>query len=134
MSEDEFAERLSQFKQNERPEVILLIADNAELTRIMVAWPSITIRRPEQYSKLEKDSDMQVWRWLWDNTQFSDIELCEASSIRDDLLKRKMTLLITNRILYPDGTMNSFVQRYLREKVLKLFDSKPRRRSKKASS
>jgi len=30
------------------------------------------------------------------------------------------------RIIYRDGTVNSFVQRYLREKVLKLFAAKPK--------
>jgi len=130
MSVDEFTERLSQFKQNEKPEVILLIADHPELTRITVAWPNITIHRPEQYSKLKGEAELQVWKWLWDNTQFSDFELSEASSIREDLLRRKMAPLITNRILYPDGTVNSFVQRYLREKVLILFDPKPRRTQK----
>ena len=42
-----------------------------------------------------------------------------------------MRLLIANRILYPDGTANSFVQRYLREQVLELFDAKLKRPAKK---
>ncbi|MHC4982122.1 MAG: hypothetical protein ACYTF6_03005 [Planctomycetota bacterium] len=39
-----------------------------------------------------------------------------------------MKKLIGNRILYPDGTVNSFVRRYLREKVLNLFDGRPKKR------
>ena len=35
-----------------------------------------------------------------------------------------MKPLIGNRVLYPDGTVNSFVQRYLRDRVLKLFEPK----------
>jgi hypothetical protein len=42
-----------------------------------------------------------------------------------------MKPLIGNRILYPDGTVNSFVQRYLREQVLKFFDTKLKRPAKK---
>ena len=34
------------------------------------------------------------------------------------------------RGLYPDGTVNSFVLRYLRERVLKLLDAKPRKPAK----
>jgi len=34
------------------------------------------------------------------------------------------------RGLYPDGTANSFVLRYLRERVLKLLDAKPRKPAK----
>ena len=29
--------------------------------------------------------------------------------------------LIANRVLYPDGTANGFVERYLKERVVKLF-------------
>jgi len=134
MNQEEFTERLSPFKQNERVEVILLIADNSDLTKIAVAWPSIAVHRPKLLSKLEEEAEVQVWKWLWDNTLFSDAELAEASSIREDLIGRRMAPLIANRILYPDGTVNSFVQRYLREKVLKLFDSKPRRTARNTKS
>ncbi|HJX36106.1 MAG TPA: hypothetical protein VJ280_04010 [Dehalococcoidales bacterium] len=41
-----------------------------------------------------------------------------------------MRPLIGNRILYPDGTVNSYVQRYLREKVINLFDKKTRKITK----
>jgi hypothetical protein len=44
----------------------------------------------------------------------------------------KLRSLIGNRILYPDGTVNSFAQRYLRERVLKLFQAKPIPRKKSA--
>jgi hypothetical protein len=33
-------------------------------------------------------------------------------------------------VIYPDGTINSFVQRYLRDRVLKLFEAKPARSTK----
>jgi hypothetical protein len=48
------------------------------------------------------------------------------------LVERKLKPLVGNRVLYPDGTVNSFVQRYLRERVLKLFDTKPRKPAKSA--
>jgi len=46
-------------------------------------------------------------------------------------LENKMKPLIGNRIIYPDGTVNSFVERYLREQVVKLFETKPKRLGKK---
>ncbi len=50
------------------------------------------------------------------------------------LVERKLKPLIGNRVLYPDGTVNSFVQRYLRERVLKLFDAKTARPTKSKST
>ncbi len=65
MNQEEFTERLSRFKQKERVEVILLIADNPDLTKIAVAWPSIAVHRPKSLSKLEEEAEVQVWKWLW---------------------------------------------------------------------
>ena len=52
------------------------------------------------------------------------------SGLTVPLVERKLKPLVGNRVLYPDGTVNSFVQRYLRERVLKLFDAKPRKPTK----
>ena len=52
-------------------------------------------------------------------------------SFSESGLESKMKHVIGNSVLYPDGTVNSFVQRYLREQVLKLFDAKPKRSAKK---
>jgi len=46
-------------------------------------------------------------------------------------IEKRIKPLIANRILYPDGTVNSFVQRYLREQVLKLFDAKHKKTATK---
>ncbi len=45
-------------------------------------------------------------------------------------LENKLRKLINNRIIYPDGTVNSFVQRYLREQVVRLFDPKLKKAAK----
>ena len=47
--------------------------------------------------------------------------------LSDFKFDEKVETLIGNRIIYPDGTVNSFVQRYLREKVPGLFNAKPKR-------
>ena len=76
-----------------------------------------------------------IWQeWLWQNTKFSRSELKEKVGIpfAESALENKMKPLIGNRILYPDGTVNSFAQRYLREQVVKLFDAKQRRPVKKS--
>jgi hypothetical protein len=52
------------------------------------------------------------------------------AAIKNVAKQRKLKPLIGNRVLYPDGTVNSFVQRYLRERVLRLFEAKPRKPAK----
>lgn len=133
MSVTIFAEKLAYFKQNEKPEVVLLVADNPELIRIIIAWTNIDVKCIDKLTQLKSDSEREVWEWLWQNTRFSLTELKEKVdiSVADYVLERRMKPLIGNRILYPDGTMNSYVQRYLKERVVKLFEVKSKRPVKK---
>lgn len=133
MNEDFYVEKLAWFKQNERPEAVLLVADNPERIKIVIAWTNLSVRRAEKLTELTSESENEVWEWLWKNAQYSRTELKQKISVpfSESGLESKMRPLIGNRILYPDGTMNSFVQRYLREQVLKLFDAKPKRPAKK---
>ena len=50
-------------------------------------------------------------------------------SISEIVLKNKVKYFLANQIIYPDGTVNSYVERYLRERVIKLFDRKAKKSS-----
>ena len=132
MGNDLFTERLRWFKENENPEVVLLVADDPEFTKIVVAWTSLDVRPVEKPLPPPGESEREIWDWLWANARYSLEDLAETSSLTAPLVKRKLKPLIGNRVLHPDGTVNSFVQRYLRERVLKLFDAKPRKSTKSA--
>lgn len=128
-----FAENLNYFKQNEKPETVLLVADNPELIKIIVAWSFLDVKHVDKQTEPAGDSERETWEWLWRNTKFSLSELKEKADISaaDYVLEKKMKPLIGNRIIYPDGTVNSYVQRYLKERVVKLFEAKPKRATKK---
>jgi hypothetical protein len=133
MAEDLYTEKLNCFKQNERPEVVLLLTDNPDLIKIVVAWTSLSTRRMEKLTELYSDSESKAWAWLWENTTYNLKELKDkiSTSFSEIALENKMKPLIGNRIIYPDGTVHSFVERYLRERVVKLFEAKPKRPGKK---
>ena len=133
MFEDLYAEKLAWFKQNERPEVVLVVADNPELIKIVVAWTSLDARRSDKLTELRSESENEAWEWLWENSRFSRAELKEKIDVpfSSVALENKLRPLISNRIICPDGTVNSFIQRYLREQVLKLFEAKPKKSVKK---
>ena len=123
---DSYAERLARLKDNEKPEAVLLVADDPELVKVIVAWSNTVVKSAEKASVLPDDSDDRVWKWLWDNALYSRPELLSRIALSEREFDRKWKILVGNRVLYPDGTVNSFVQRYLREKVLTLFNAKPR--------
>jgi len=133
MIKDLYTEKLNWFKQNERPEVVLLLADNPDLVKIVVAWTSLVVRHANKLTGFPDSPESEAWEWLWENTTYSLKELKEktGTSLSEIALENKMKPLIGNRIIYPDGTVNSFVERYLREQVVKLFEAKPKRSVKK---
>jgi len=124
---DTFAQCLARFKQNEAPEAVLLVADDPTFTKIIVAWNKLDVRPVKKPRRSPGESEQDQWNWLWANVSYSLDDLGERSGLTVALIERKLKPLIGNRILYPDGSVNSFVQRYLRERVLKLFDTKPRK-------
>ncbi len=128
-----YTEKIAWFKQNESPEVVLVVADNPELIKIVIAWTSLGVKRADKLTKLASETESEVWAWLWENARFSRAELKEKIGVpfSEVALENKLRPLIGNRIIYPDGTVNSFVQRYLREQVAKLFEAKQKRPVKK---
>ena len=112
---------------------MLVVADNSERIKIVIAWTNLEVRRVEKMTLPKGESESEVWEWLWKNTTYSRAELIDkiGISFSGPGLESKMRPLIGNRILYPDGTINSFVQRYLREQVLRLFETRPERLAEK---
>ena len=133
MIEDLYSDKLTWFKQNERPEVVLLLADNPDLVKIVVAWTSLDVKREDKITDSPGESENESWEWLWQNTNYHLGELKEktGTSLSEIALDNKLKPLIGNRLVYLDGTVNSFVERYLRERVIKLFEEKSKRPSKK---
>ena len=134
MGRSRFDAALDRFKSEERPEAVLLVASHKDYAHIAAAWMHSDVHRATRLSKFEADSDSNTWIWLWKNARFSQEELARASGVPLPRCEEKLNTLIANRAIYPDGTVNSFVRRYLREKVLKLLglDAKARRELKRA--
>ncbi len=132
MDNNLYTEKLRWFKLNEKPESVLLIAGNPELIKITIAWTNLEVRTATELTELVGESENEIWEWLWKNTRFSLTELRLKADVPylESVLEGKMRPLIGNRILYPDGTENSFVQRFLRERVLKLFETRLKKSTK----
>lgn len=128
MTDDMFFRGLQWFKQNEKPEVVLFIADRPAIAKIVIAWTNTTVTRSENTASPCDKSSNATWEWLWENTVFSRDELRAKSGQGRYDFDQEFEKLVGNHILYPDGTVHSFVQKYLQDQVLKLFDGKTKRR------
>ncbi|MBM3333540.1 hypothetical protein FJY63_02655 [Candidatus Sumerlaeota bacterium] len=124
MSRCIWTEKLDYFKGLERPEAVLLIAGSSQLVRIAVAWRDTRISKARRLTKSPRKSDEAVWRWLWESVRYSRKDLLARIPLSDSRTPRDFDALVANRVLYPDGTLNSFVERYLRERVLTIFKAR----------
>lgn len=129
MGDNQFKDALDRFKNLEQPEAVLLVASHKEYVNIAAAWMQCRVRAKATPAGCPDKPDSDIWAWLWENAHFSRAALKERSGVPEKRFEDRLDTLVANRVLYPDGTINSFVRRYLREKVLKLLgvDAKTRR-------
>lgn len=130
MARNVWLEGLDAFKKSERPEVVLMVAGQAELMRIAVAWMHTDVTRARPLTKLRGASESEVWSWLWENARYDREGLLARIPSAAARTEKSLAALIANRVLYPDGTLNSFVERYLKERVIKLFAPSTRKRTR----
>lgn len=130
---DRYQQKLAWFKQNENPEMILLVAKDSLLVKIVLAWTNTAVRRARRLSPLDSDSADKVWQWLWRNARFSREEFVKRIPASDKGIDGLIDSLINNRILYPDGTIHSYLKRYLRSTVVSLFQKATRKAQERCS-
>jgi hypothetical protein len=121
MRKDIWSRRLEEVKKRETPETVLVVAGSAELTRVVIAWIGVRATRKSRLSSCKGTDDETTWRWLWENMVFPEDWFYNRIAGARKRAEQHFTVLVANRVLYPDGTINGFVERYLREKVLSLF-------------
>ena len=130
MSARKWNEALAAFKQEENPEVVLMVAGQAELMRIVIAWENVAVTRLRCMSNLNGQHEDEIWSWLWENTRFDRAALLRRIPNSNARTGKNLDALIACRVLYPDGTINAFVRRYLKQRVFRLFSPLMRRKDR----
>ena len=120
MKKNRWVQTLERFKNEERPECVLLVSGSPSLIRIVVAWINMSIERRKRLTPFPEDAEQQ-WEWLWHNATFSTERLAKYLPSSDKELEQKMQALITNKVLYPDGAVNGYVERLLRARIVKML-------------
>jgi len=83
MSENLFSEKLTWFKENEKPEVVLLVADDPKKIRVVVAWSNMLVQQKVHPTLLNGDSESEIWDWLWEQIEYSLEDLLEKTALPD---------------------------------------------------
>ncbi len=90
--------------------------DSESLRRLIVAWPKLNLSKITMSADIPED-DNAIWQWLWAQVSYDKERLRKIAAVGaniDSLLE----ILIGNHLLYPDGTVNEWAQRVVRQ-VLK---------------
>lgn len=112
---------LKKLKGQARPEAVLVVKGDPELIRILVSWPNIEISPRSYISPLSDSSSAASWGWLWKNTDYSQDDLRTNCGVDEESLKAKLAVLIGNRIIYPDGSVNPHVAKFLEQSARSLL-------------
>ena len=117
-----FQEALNKYKRNEKPESILLVAQDRHLLRLLAVWDETRIERRRRLSPFPEGGDDETrWKWLWKNVSYSVEELASLTDLATGVVEKKVGVLIGNRLVYPDGTMTRLAAQFLRIRVPTLF-------------
>ena len=122
MKKSRWLDTLEQFRNDERPECVLLVSGSPSLIRIVVAWINMSIERRKRLTPFPEDAEQQ-WEWLWQNTVYSTERLAKYMPSSDKELEQKLQALIANKVLYPDRTVNGYVEHFLQARIVKTLSS-----------
>ena len=131
MNADPLDTILARFKAVEVPEPILLVDGDAGRVRLAVVWPNVRVTRVSAPPGPAEGGDLQEqWEALWHCIEYDERELADKCGLPLTEAREKLKALIGNRLIYPDGTLNTYLAKYLRKRVLDLYETKAPRRSK----
>ncbi len=133
MATGKWDEHLGRSKESVGPEVVLMVAGHAELMRIALAWKQTEVARARRLTQFRGCSESDVWSWLWENARYDRASLLARIPNATAKTERNLDALIASRVLYPDGTISPFVERYLKECVVKLFARSIRKQGRGAA-
>lgn len=114
-----YQSELASFKAKETPDSVLLL--DAGLWRFLIAWKNLSLSRKRRLSIPVGRDEKSMWQWLWENASFSVDELALLAGACVKETEEKLKMLSGVRMVYPDGTLNSYVEKLLKARVVMLF-------------
>ncbi|MCC6156902.1 MAG: hypothetical protein IT350_02540 [Deltaproteobacteria bacterium] len=121
-----FEEIVEALRAKESPDAIILIAENPRAQKLVVAWKTVEIRR------LAVSDSCQSGRGPWGSIEFDRQQWYRHAGLSPFEGQRDAECLIANSIVYPDGTIHEYVQKFLNslvaERIARYHSSKTQRK------
>ena len=114
-----FGEVLKDFKDNEEPDSIVPIIENEDLRNGIVAWKSVQVQyRGTAAQGCEDKDSVKRWDWMWAQITFDQGKFGVVAGIKAQEVQSLLARLIGLRLIYPDGTINTYARQYLQSIIV----------------
>jgi hypothetical protein len=90
----------------------LEILDSDSLRRLTVAWPYVK-RTFKEFSDVPSSKEYW-WEWLWSHVIFDSNQWGVSAGVPSCMIGLT-SILIGNRIIYPDGTISDWARKVIRQ-------------------
>lgn len=130
-----FGEVLKYFKDEENLESIAALVDEPAARKAVAAWKGMTIKFKEGIGECPDElSDVEKWRWMWDQVECSEEEFGMISGVRIAEAGPLMSRLKALRLIFPDNTISRRAAEYLQAIMLAQLRSAKPEKSKKSEA
>jgi len=102
-------------KSHETPSQSTVLLNNKEACSMVSSWPSVDVY-VDYNTKINPKQDM--WTSIWEMTSYSLSEWAASSGVPLLYAGKVARIVIGNRLIYPDGTLNKYAERYVATKVI----------------
>ena len=117
---DEFAEVLEGLAkvEDDHVEPVLFLIDQ-DAIRLAAAWRRLKKERSAPATPPPAE-DSARWNWLWAQVSFSVEDWAGLANVPLPVVRRLARVLIDNRVIYPDGTLNLFAGKHVQRRAIKM--------------
>jgi hypothetical protein len=129
--DDALAELLDPYRQEEDQSSAALIIGDPDAARILAVWKTLPPPRWKRPRGKEPPGFRERWLWLWEGLQPTDEyldEIAVAAGVSPQVVQPKLTMLISGRLIYPDGTISKQAEAALKAHIASHLRPTPRRR------
>ena len=115
-----FSELLEKFKASEEVECLVQLLDDQALRRAVGAWQATIVTFPAdgQGDDCPELESKRQWEWLWKQIKYDQKMFGTIANIKEHEISNMMVRLVGLRLVYPDGTINSFAKKYLQSLIV----------------
>jgi len=129
-------ELMSHFRKIESDNVenIAPLTEDKELRNSLVAWKSVSITWKDAGAQCDSTSEVEQWNWLWSQVSYDQHQFGVVAGLLTQDIGSVLERLKGLRVIYPDGSINSFARQFLQAQIMAKLKRKSPGRPKKTES